>query len=92
MKKEYECLFASVCARVLVSGSVVNYLEGAVYEGFVQVDHHTVLAVVCYTDLWQEELGWWLQRQHTSFTAEVHLREQDSEHTLTHTHTLILRV
>jgi len=46
----------------------VNYLEGAVYEGFVQVDHHTVLAVVIDTDLWQEELGWRLQRQYTPFT------------------------
>lgn len=53
------------------SGGEVKYLEGAVYEGFVQVDHHAVLAVVCYTDLWQEELGWWLQRQHTSFMKEV---------------------
>ena len=47
---------------------VVNYLEGAVYEGFIQVDYHTVLAVVIYTDLWQEELGWRLQRQYTPFT------------------------
>lgn len=47
---------------------VMKYLEGAVYEGFVQVDNHTVLAVVCYTDLRQEEFGWRLQRQHTTFT------------------------
>lgn len=50
----------------------VKYLEGAVYKGFVQVDHHTVLAVVHYTDLRQEELGWWLQRQYTHFTIHVH--------------------
>lgn len=43
--------------------SVVNYLKGAVHESFVQVDDDTVLAVVCYADFWQEELGWWLQRQ-----------------------------
>lgn len=40
-----------------------NYLKGAVHEGLVQVDDDTVPAVVCYTDLWQEELGWWLRRQ-----------------------------
>lgn len=43
--------------------SVVNYLKGAVHESFVQVDDDTVLAIVCYADFWQEELGWWLQRQ-----------------------------
>lgn len=47
---------------------MMKYLEGAVYKGFVQVDHHTVLAIVYYTDLRQEELGWRLQRQHTTFT------------------------
>lgn len=47
----------------------MRYLEGAVYEGFVQVNHHTVLAVVCYTDLRQEELGGRLQRQYSSFTV-----------------------
>lgn len=41
------------------------YLEGAVYKGFVQIDHYAVLAIVCYADLWQEELGWRLQRKHT---------------------------
>lgn len=40
-----------------------NYLKGAVHEGLVQVDDDTVPAVVCYTDLWQQELGWWLRRQ-----------------------------
>lgn len=39
-----------------------HYLEGAVHKGFVQVDHHAALAVVCDVDLWQQELGWWLQR------------------------------
>lgn len=61
----------------------MKYLEGAVHEGFVQVDHHAVLAVVCYTDLWQEELGWWLQRQHTSFMKAVQWREHTHTHTLT---------
>lgn len=45
------CLFAA------------NYLKGAVHQGLVQVYDDTVPAVVCYTDLWQEELGWWLRRQ-----------------------------
>lgn len=49
------------------------YLEGAVYEGFVQVDHHTVLAIVYDTDLRQEELGWRLQRQHTTFRIYIYI-------------------
>lgn len=53
--------------RVLVLKRVleglVNYLEGAVHEGFVQVDHHAVLAKVICTDLWQKELVRRLQRQ-----------------------------
>lgn len=70
--KKGVCLLLCVLGCVLQRGSVVNYLEGAVYKGFVQVDHDTVLAVVLYADLWQEELGWWLQRQHTLFTIEVY--------------------
>lgn len=44
-----------------------HYLEGAVHKGFVQVDHHAALAVVCDVDLWQQELGWWLQRPKYAF-------------------------
>lgn len=65
--------------RVFVWG---KYLEGAVYEGFVQVDHHTVPAVVSYTDLRQEELGRRLQRQYTHFTIRVYISEGK-----THSHT-----
>lgn len=49
MRRQKGCLFAA------------NYLKGAVHEGLVQVDDDTVPAVVCYTDLWQQELGWWLR-------------------------------
>lgn len=41
---------------------ITDGLERAVDEGFVQVNHHTIPAVVCYTDLWQKELGWRLGR------------------------------
>lgn len=51
------CLFAA------------NYLKGAVHQGLVQVDDDTVPAVVCYTDLWQQELGWWLSRQREQRTT-----------------------
>lgn len=55
----------SKCTVCLRSCREVPYLEGAVYKGFVQIDHYAVLAIVCYADLWQEELGWRLQRKHT---------------------------
>lgn len=49
---------------------VANYLKGAVHQGLVQVDDDTVPAIVCYTDLWQEELGWWLRRQKENRTKK----------------------
>lgn len=64
---EKRCVFTCLSTQVfaLQGAGVVNYLEGAVYKSFIQVNHDTVLAVVRYADLWQEELGWWLQRQYT---------------------------
>lgn len=49
-----------------------RYLEGAVHEGLVQVDDHTVLAVVRYADLGQQELGWRLRRQKEQKTEKRH--------------------
>lgn len=57
-----------MCNLCVTEGDgVVNYLEGAVHKSFIQVDHYTVLPVVCDADLWQEEFGWWLQRQYILF-------------------------
>lgn len=84
----HECQFTWMCTQVIVCvlcrRGVANYLEGAVYEGFVQVDHHTVLAIVWYTDLWQEGLGWRLQRQYTPTLQQRFSR--GLQDTLTHTH------
>lgn len=73
-------------------GSVVNYLKGAVHESFVQVDDDTVLAVVCYADFWQEELGWWLQRQRALLKNWDLLEGTVPKHAHTLVHTLMLKV
>lgn len=38
-----------------------KYLEGAVHKGLVQINDHTVLAVVINADLRQEVFGWRLE-------------------------------
>lgn len=38
-----------------------KYLEGAVHEGLVQVNDHTVLAIIINADLRQEVFGWRLE-------------------------------
>lgn len=80
--------------RVLcyIQTSVVNYLKGAVHESFIQVDDDTVLAVVCYADFRQEELGWWLQRQRALLKGWDLLEGTVPIHAHTLVHTLMLKV
>lgn len=95
---EKGCLFTSTSARGDGEGlcyrqaSIVNYLKGAVHKSFVQVDDDTVLAVVCYADLWQEELGWWLQRQRALLKSWDLLEGTVPKHAHTLVHTLMLKV
>lgn len=37
-----------------------SYLERAVDECFIQVNHHTLFAIVRYYHLREEVFGWWL--------------------------------